>query len=98
MNFHDVSNETITSGIDGPVNTAKHSQFTNLQHPEEVATAAVNSTVHAVASELRKMKEPKLAKLKGGYTTEANLFFRAGQRMYRLLLLTGKCQTVRPCS
>ena len=67
MNFHDVSNETITSGIDGPVNTAKHSQFTDVQHPEEVATAAVNSTVHAVASELRKMKEPKLAKLKGGY-------------------------------
>ena len=77
MNFHDVSNETITSGIDGPVNTAKHSQFTDVQHPEEVATAAVNSTVHAVASELRKMKEPKLAKLKGGYTTEANLFFQS---------------------
>ena len=77
MNFQDVSNETITSGIDGPVNTAKHSQFTDVQHPEEVATAAVNSTVHAVASELRKMKEPKLAKLKGGYTTEANLFFQS---------------------
>ena len=71
MNFHDVSNETITSG------TTKHSQFTDVQHPEEVATAAVNSTVHAVASELRKMKEPKLAKLKGGYTTEANLFFQS---------------------
>ena len=41
MNFPDVSNETITSGIDGPVNTAKHSQFTDVQHPEEVATAAV---------------------------------------------------------
>ena len=77
MNFHDVSNETITSGIDGTVNTAKHSRFTDVQHPEEVATAAVNSTVHAVASELRKMKEPKLAKLKGGYTTEANLFFQS---------------------
>ena len=77
MNFHDVSNETITSGIDRPVNTAKHSQFTDVQHPEEVATAAVNSTVHAMASELRKMKEPKLAKLKGGYTTEANLFFQS---------------------
>ena len=77
MNFQDVSNETITSGIDGPVNTAKHSQFTEVQHPEEVATAAVNSTVHAVASELRKMKEPKLVKLKGGYTTEANLFFQS---------------------
>ena len=30
-----------------------------------------------MASELRKMKEPKLAKLKGGYTTEANLFFQS---------------------
>ena len=77
MNFHDVSNETITSGIDGPVNTAKHSQFTDVQHPEEVATAAVNSTVHAMASELRKMNEPKLVKLKGGYTTEANLFLQS---------------------
>ena len=77
MNFQDVSHDTITSGIDGPVNTAKHSQFTDVQHPEEVATAALNSTVHAVASELRKMKEPKLAKLKGGYTTEANLFFQS---------------------
>ena len=75
MNFQDVSNETMTSRIDAPINTAKHSQFTDVQHPGEVATAAVNSTVHAVASELRKMKEPKLAKLKGGYTTEANLFF-----------------------
>ena len=61
MNFQDVSND----------------QFTDVQHPGEVATAAVNSTVHAVASELRKMKEPKLAKLKGGYTTEANLFFQS---------------------
>ena len=77
MNFQDVSHDTITSGTDGPVNTARHSQFTDVQHPEEVATAAVNSTVHAVASELRKMKEPKLAKLKGGYTTEANLFFQS---------------------
>ena len=75
MNFQDVSHDTITSGTDGPVNTARHSQFTDVQHPEEVATAAVNSMVHAMASELRKMKEPKLVKLKGGYTTEANLFF-----------------------
>ena len=75
MNFQDVSNETITSGIDGPVNTAKHSQFTDVQHPEEVATAAVNSTVHAVASELRKMKEPKLAKLKGGLHNRGKFVF-----------------------
>ena len=92
MNFQDVASETITSGIGGPVNTAKHSQFTDVQHPEEVATATINSTVHAVASELRKMKEPKLAKLKSGYTAEANLSFS------ELLLLMGKCQTVKPCS
>ena len=55
MNFQDVSHDTITSGTDGPLNTARHSQFTDVQHPEEVATAAVNSTVHAVASELRKI-------------------------------------------
>ena len=77
MNFQDISHDTIASGTDGPVKTARHSQFTDVQHTEEVATAAVNSTDHAVASELRKMKEPKLAKLKGGYTTEANLFFQS---------------------
>ena len=48
MNFQDVSHDTITSGTDGPANTARHSQFTDVQHPEEVATAAVNSTAHAV--------------------------------------------------
>ena len=80
LNFQDGPNETITSEIGQAVNSepiAKHSQFTEVQHPEEVATAAVNSTVHVMASELRKMKEPKLAKLKGGYTTEANLFFQS---------------------
>ena len=29
-----------------------------------------------MASEFKKLKEPKLAKLKGGYSSEANLFFQ----------------------
>ena len=52
---------------------------------KRVATAAINSTVHAVASELRKMKEPKLAKLKSGYTAEANLSFSRATGQARLI-------------
>ena len=29
-----------------------------------------------MASEFKKLKEPKLAKLKGGYSSEASLFFQ----------------------
>ena len=42
----------------------------------EVAAATLNSTVHVMANKFKKLKEPKLAKLKGGYSSEANLFFQ----------------------
>ena len=42
-------------------------------YPGEVATTAIT---HVMASEFKKLKEPKLAKLKGGYSSEASLFFQ----------------------
>ena len=39
------------------------------------ATTLLGNTMTAVASEFKKMREPKLAKLKGGTTANASLFF-----------------------
>ena len=39
------------------------------------ATTLLGNTMAAVASEFKKMREPKLAKLKGGTTANASLFF-----------------------
>ena len=39
------------------------------------ATTIISNTMSAVASEFKKMREPKLAKLKGGVTSGASLFF-----------------------
>ena len=44
----------------------------NLQNPSNVTTN--NSTLVNLASEFRKMREPKLQKLKGGNTSSAHLF------------------------
>ena len=44
----------------------------NLQNPSNVT--ASNSTLVNLASEFRKMREPKLQKLKGGNTSSAHLF------------------------
>ena len=88
LNFQDVSNETITGEMGGPTKVEPTaSQVIRVQHPEEVATAAVNSTIHVVANEFRKMKEPKLAKLKGGYTTEANLFFQSWAKEVQAIVI-----------
>ena len=40
-------------------------------------TTIIGNTMSAVASELKKMREPKLAKLKGGVTSGASLFFNS---------------------
>ena len=40
------------------------------------ATTIIGNTMSAVASEFKKMREPKLAKLKGGITSGASLFFQ----------------------
>ena len=41
----------------------------------------------AVASELKKMREPKLAKLKGGITSGASLFFNSWVKDVRAIIL-----------
>ena len=41
------------------------------------ATTIIGNTMSAVASEFKKMREPKLAKLKGGVTSGAFLFFNS---------------------
>ena len=80
INLHDESEEIISgSSLDSskPI-PAPRKNKTNFDQtcPEGVAAAAFNSTVHVMTSEFRKMKDPKLAKLKGGYSAEANLFFQ----------------------
>ena len=41
----------------------------------------------AVASEFKKMREPKLAKLKGGITSSASLFFNSWVKDVRAVIL-----------
>ena len=41
------------------------------------ATTIIGNTMSAVASEFKKIREPKLAKLKGGVTSGASLFFNS---------------------
>ena len=41
------------------------------------ATTIIGNTMSAVASEFKKMREPKIAKLKGGITSGASLFFNS---------------------
>ena len=50
------------------------------------ATSFINNTMTAVASEFRKMREPKLAKLKGGTTANASLFFNSWVKDVRAII------------
>ena len=51
------------------------------------ATSFINNTMTAVASEFRKMREPKLAKLKGGTTANASLFFTSWVKDARAVIV-----------
>ena len=51
------------------------------------ATTLLGNTMTAVASEFKKMREPKLAKLKGGTTANASLFFTSWVKDARTLIL-----------
>ena len=51
------------------------------------ATAFIGNTMTAIASEFKKMREPKLAKLKGGITSGASLFFNSWVKDVRAVLL-----------
>ena len=50
------------------------------------ATTIIGNTMSAVASEFKKMREPKLAKLKGGVTSGASLFFNSWVKDVRSLI------------
>ena len=51
------------------------------------ATSFINNTMTAVASEFKKMREPKLAKLKGGTTANASLFFTSWVKDARAVIV-----------
>ena len=50
------------------------------------ATTLLGNTMTAVASEFKKMREPKLAKLKGGTTANATLFFNSWVKDARAII------------
>ena len=50
-------------------------------------TTIIGNTMTAVASEFKKMREPKLAKLKGGITSGASLFFNSWVKDVRAVIL-----------
>ena len=51
------------------------------------STTIIGNTMSAVASEFKKMREPKLAKLKGGITSRASLFFNSWVKDVRAVIL-----------
>ena len=51
------------------------------------ATTIIGNTMSTVASEFKKMREPKLAKLKGGITSGASLFFNSWVKDVRAVIL-----------
>ena len=53
---------------------------------ETNATTIIGNTMSAVASEFKKMREPKLAKLKGGITSGASLFYNSWVKDVRAVI------------
>ena len=51
------------------------------------ATTIIGNTMSAIASEFKKMREPKVAKLKGGITSGASLFFSSWVKDVRAVIL-----------
>ena len=79
IDLHDESEDIISGSSlssSKPVPAPRSNRTIDHTCAEEVAATAFNSTLHVMASEFKKLKEPKLAKLKGGYSSEANLFFQ----------------------
>ena len=67
-------------------------QLVRSQIPAETmvdthATNIIGNTMSAVASEFKKMREPKLAKLKGRITSGASLFFNSWVKDVRAVIL-----------
>ena len=51
------------------------------------ATTIIGNTMSAIASEFKKIREPKRAKLKGGITSGASLFFNSSVKDVRAVIL-----------
>ena len=64
-----------------------HSQIPAQTTVDTDATTIIGNTMSAVASEFKKMREPKLAKLKGGITSGASLFFNSWVKDVRAVIL-----------
>ena len=64
-----------------------HSQIPAQTTVDTDATTIIGNTMSAVASEFKKMREPKLTKLKGGITSGASLFFNSWVKDVRAVIL-----------
>ena len=63
-----------------------HSQIPAQTMVDTNATTIIGNTMSAVASEFKKMREPELAKLKGGITSRASLFFNSWVKDVRAVI------------
>ena len=64
-----------------------HSQTPVQTTVDTDATTIIRNTMSAVASEFKKIREPKLAKLKGGITSGESLFFNSWVKDVRAVIL-----------
>ena len=64
-----------------------HSQIPAQTTVDTDATTIIGNTMSAVASEFKKMREPKLTKFKGGITSGASLFFNSWVKDIRAVIL-----------
>ena len=64
-----------------------HSQIPAQTTVDTDATTIIGNTMSTVASEFKKMRETKLAKLKGGITSRASLFFNSWVKDVRAVIL-----------
>ena len=64
-----------------------HSRIPAQTTVDTNATTIIGNTMSAVASEFKKMREPKLTKLKGGITSGASLFFNSWVKNVRAVIL-----------
>ena len=95
LNLIDLDDEACTTIHAGnPFTSHPGNQFNKTEAPvvnpivpvSSDATTLLGNTMTAVASEFRKMREPKLAKLKGGTTANASLFFTSWVKDARAII------------
>ena len=86
IDLHDESEDIISgSSLNSakPIPAKRSHRSIDCTYPEEVATTAIT---HVIANEFKKLKEPKLAKLKGGYLSKASLFFQGWAKDVRAIV------------